>query len=211
MLVLYTDGITEAEHDPVRGELRLRAATAALTMHEPHPAVVLADAMRVGSAKDDIALLTIRRAALRPEEVVLHRWSFDAQDANRGRELQAAFRSLLLAHGMPMASMTFAETILAELLGNVVRHAPGLVEVVLDTGASSPILSVLDRGQGFQYFPKLPHDLLSERGRGLFIVSQLAEDFTVQRRRGNGSHARVVLASAGAWPENRGPEPPEPN
>lgn len=210
MLVLYTDGITEAEHDPVRGELRLRAATAALTMHEPHPAVVLADAMRVGSAKDDIALLTIRHAAVRPE-AALRRWSFDARDAERGRELQAAYRSLLVEHGLPLASMTFAETILAELLGNVVRHAPGPVEVVVDTGAPSPILSVLDRGPGFQYFPKLPHDLLSERGRGLFIVSQLAEDFTVQRRTGNGSHARVVLASAGAWPDNRGLEPPEPN
>jgi anti-sigma regulatory factor (Ser/Thr protein kinase) len=210
MLVLYTDGVTEAEHDPVRGELRLRAATAALAMHEPHPAVVLADAMRVATARDDVALLTARYSGAGTRDTLL-RWSFDARDADRGRASQAAVRESLRDRGLAAASITLAETILAELLGNVVRHAPGPVEVVLDIANANPILSVLDRGAGFAHFPKLPNDLLSERGRGLFIVSQLAEEFAVQRRTGNGSHARVVLPSVAARPAKRGPEAPGPN
>jgi hypothetical protein len=52
---------------------------------------------------------------------------------------------------------------------------------------------VLDRGPGFAFAPALPSDLLSERGRGLYIVWSLAEDFNVTQRYDGGSHARAVL------------------
>jgi hypothetical protein len=52
---------------------------------------------------------------------------------------------------------------------------------------------VLDRGPGFTFAPQLPSDLLSERGRGLYIVWSLAEDFNVTQRYDGGSHARAVL------------------
>ena len=45
--------------------------------------------------------------------------------------------------------------------------------------------------------PKLPADVLAESGRGLYIVSALAEDFSVSRRPDGGSHARAVLALDG--------------
>jgi len=41
--------------------------------------------------------------------------------------------------------------------------------------------------------PRLPTDRMSERGRGLFLVWSLAEDFSVGKRPGGGSHARAVL------------------
>ena len=88
-----------------------------------------------------------------------------------------------------------AELVFGELLGNVVRFAPGPVEIVLNwTHAAAPVLHVLDRGPGFTFAPKLPLDLLSERGRGLYIVWSLAEDFNVTPRHDGGAHARAVLA-----------------
>ncbi len=192
MLVLYTDGVTEAERDPVAGEAKLLAATRALSFADPAPASLLAEAMRAPQASDDVALVTICQQADKPGSR-LKRVTFDAGDADSGRAAQRSFRERLRRHQMPENAITFAETIFAELLGNVVRHARGIVEVALDLQAINPVLNVLDRGAGFQHFPRLPHDLLSERGRGLFIVSQLAEEFSVQLRTHGGSHARVVL------------------
>ncbi len=59
---------------------------------------------------------------------------------------------------------------------------------------------MLDRGRGFRHLPKLPADVLSERGRGLYIVSALADDFAVTRRPDGGSHARAVLSVTGCGP-----------
>jgi hypothetical protein len=75
-----------------------------------------------------------------------------------------------------------------------VRYAPGAVHVALDRTASAPVLHVLDEGRGFRHLPKLPDDVLSERGRGLYIVSAFSDDFTVTRRPHGGSHARAVLS-----------------
>jgi anti-sigma regulatory factor (Ser/Thr protein kinase) len=88
-----------------------------------------------------------------------------------------------------------AELVFGELLGNVVRYAPGPIEVMFDWSEPVPVLHVLDRGPGFTLMPRLPSDLLSERGRGLFIVWSLAEDFNVTERLDGGSHARAVLGT----------------
>ena len=191
LIVLYTDGVTEAERDPVAGEEKLKAAIATLAKHDPHPATSLADAMRVSSAHDDVALLTVSYSGL--SYATMRRWSFDAHDAAIARAVIDEFSQILSSRNVTLQAATAAETIFAELLGNVVRYAPGLVDVIVDLSGPSIVLNVLDRGPGFAYFPRLPQDLLSERGRGLFIVSQLAEEFSIQRRRDGGSHARVML------------------
>ena len=46
---------------------------------------------------------------------------------------------------------------------------------------------------GFERAPMLPGDLLSESGRGLYIVSELTDEFSVARGPHGGSHARAVL------------------
>ena len=81
-----------------------------------------------------------------------------------------------------------------ELVGNVVRYAPGSITAILDVSCPSPVLHVLDDGRGFEFRPRLPVDLLSERGRGLFLVTAFSEELSVERRRAGGSHARAVLA-----------------
>ena len=58
------------------------------------------------------------------------------------------------------------------------------------------MLHVFDEGPGFMYLPRLPRDVYAESGRGLYLVSALAEDFHVSRRSGKGSHARAVLFTA---------------
>ncbi len=88
-----------------------------------------------------------------------------------------------------------SELIFGELLSNTVRYAPGPVEVVLDWSESSTaILHFLDAGPGFVLMPRLPSDLLSERGRGLFLIWSMSEDFNVTKRADGGAHARVVLS-----------------
>jgi anti-sigma regulatory factor (Ser/Thr protein kinase) len=78
-------------------------------------------------------------------------------------------------------------------MANLVRHAPGTVELVFQRQGKGLVLHVLDKGPGFQFTPRLPVDLFSQSGRGIFLIAQLAADFSVERRPGGGSHARIVL------------------
>jgi anti-sigma regulatory factor (Ser/Thr protein kinase) len=52
---------------------------------------------------------------------------------------------------------------------------------------------VLDRGPGFTLYARLPNDVMSESGRGLFITAMLTRELSVVRRSDGGSHARAVL------------------
>jgi anti-sigma regulatory factor (Ser/Thr protein kinase) len=79
-------------------------------------------------------------------------------------------------------------------MGNAIRYAEGTIELILVRRDERIVLHVLDKGPGFQFSPRLPPDLYSEFGRGLFLISKLGTDFTVERRPGGGSHARIVLA-----------------
>lgn len=194
MLVLYTDGLTEATHDIAAGEERLHAA-----LHDPRVlaatnlARAIHDAVLADGARDDVAIFTVRRE---PEHGghAIQRWAFDAADAEAARAARHAVSQTLAEHGLSTDALGAAEVVFAELVGNVVRYAPGRAEVALDCSDAVPVLHVLDHGRGFRHLPKLPDDVLSERGRGLYIVSALADDFTVTRRPHGGSHARAVLA-----------------
>ena len=122
------------------------------------------------------------------------RWTFASSDADGARSVQDGVVVSLERRGATPDYTAMAQTILSELLGNIVRHAPGAVEVVLDRGLRRPVLHVLDRGRGFSFTPRLPIDVLAESGRGLFMIHALAAEFRIVPRRGGGSHAIVVLA-----------------
>jgi hypothetical protein len=51
----------------------------------------------------------------------------------------------------------------------------------------------MDRGLRFSHISQLPFDDLSESGRGVFLVTRMADDFTVSPRPDGGSHVRAVL------------------
>jgi anti-sigma regulatory factor (Ser/Thr protein kinase) len=88
-----------------------------------------------------------------------------------------------------------AELVFGELLGNVVRHAPGSLEISVFSNDDSIVLHVIDSGPPFALAARrLPDDVFSERGRGLFIVEQLAANVSVERVVDRGNHISVTLA-----------------
>ncbi len=196
-LLFYTDGLTESTQDVIEGERRVRAALADPRIAaRPDLARALHDDVLREGAHDDVAILAMRlepvSAALEGEH--FRRWTFDTADSATAQRARAVFASVLGEAGMFDDDVFTAELIFGELLSNAVRYAPGRVDVVLDwTGGATAILHFLDRGPGFVVIPRLPTDLLSERGRGLFLVWSLSEDFNVTKRGDGGSHVRVVL------------------
>jgi anti-sigma regulatory factor (Ser/Thr protein kinase) len=129
---------------------------------------------------------------LQPGEGTLS-WSFDAGDALAGRRVRHALVDLLRAFGYDLEARFAAELAFGELIGNVVRHCGGPVEVWLDTSRHEGVLHVLDRGRGFKHAPRLPDEDLAEGGRGLHLIDAMVGDFSVADRPGGGSHVRVVL------------------
>ncbi|MGC1379523.1 MAG: SpoIIE family protein phosphatase [Candidatus Baltobacteraceae bacterium] len=200
LLVFYTDGLIEAERNVIDGEARLRAALArAEIANASNPADSLYRAVLKSGSNDDVVVLTLRLEAPgeRSEDVdaQVHnrRWTFATQDEHAARSARHAFVAALRDGGMRDEGRDAAELVFGELLGNVVRYAPGPIDIMFDWSEAAPVLHVLDQGPGFTLSPRLPTDLLSERGRGLFIVWSLAEDFNVTERLEGGSHARAVL------------------
>lgn len=194
LLVVHTDGLTEAGRDVTAGERALhRALRNPRLLERPNVALAIHDAVLDAESKDDVAILAMRSDRRGGRDDAIRRWAFDVHDAAVARATRDAVVRALRSAGFDGDALSSVELVYAELIGNVVRYAPGPVDVVLDLSAAAPVLHVLDRGSGFRMTPRLPYDDLSERGRGLFIVNELAAEFHVLHRSGGGSHASAVL------------------
>ena len=194
LIVFYSDGLIEAERDIIRGYERLVAALGRDDIAKSsNPANALYRAVLKGGSNDDVVILTLRLGE--PHDVRALKWAFDTSEADLAHEARYSFVVALRKGGINGQQLDSAELVFGELLGNVVRFAPGPIEIIFDWSEGPPVLHVLDRGPGFTLAPKLPSDLLSERGRGLYIVWSLAEDFNVTERHDGGSHARAVLST----------------
>ncbi|GAC1412339.1 MAG: hypothetical protein NVSMB64_22570 [Candidatus Velthaea sp.] len=193
LLVFYTDGLTESTRDLIEGERRLRAALAKpAVLSAANVAQAIHDDVLFDGSHDDVAILAIRV----PHPSVadpLVRWSCHSTNGDRAAAVRHELAGILERRGASENARFVAELVLGELIGNVARYAPGKMDISLDLSGSLPVLHVLDEGEGFRYLPKLPDDVLSERGRGLYIISQMTADFTVVARGNAGSHARAVL------------------
>jgi PAS domain S-box-containing protein len=191
MLVLYTDGLIESTHNVIEGDLRLQAALSNPTIFKAEkPAVALRNALLGEGAADDVAILVVESLA----SVAARRWTFDVRDADDARRVREQVLEQLRKGSYPQNRLSTAELILAELTGNVFRHAAGPSQVVLEwDNERAPILHVIDVGPGFRFDAKPQPDLFAESGRGLYLVSSLAADVKVSQRQDGGSHARVVL------------------
>ncbi|HUN29299.1 MAG TPA: SpoIIE family protein phosphatase [Alphaproteobacteria bacterium] len=194
ILVFYTDGLVESSRDLEGGAQLLRATLAGpQIVHATHPASFIRERVLPEGARDDVAILTLR--VNRDQRVAnMRRWPFASLDAEGLSRMRREFRALLIGYGLSELRLETAELVLGELAGNVVRHAAGAVEFVLDNTGGDLVLHVIDDGPGFERAPMLPIDVMSESGRGLFIVSQLTREFSVTKRHPRGSHARAVLA-----------------
>jgi PAS domain S-box-containing protein len=185
LIAMYTDGLTEFDRDPVEGErLILEALRGEAAYASTNPARYLRDAVLAGKrVHDDVAVITL--AFGRREG-----WTFEAPDAMEAESARGAFGRWL--DGVADGDVYGATVIFGELVGNVVRHAPGPIETRAEWQGSDLVLHVLDRGRGFAPSGKLPDDGLSEGGRGFVIVDALARrvDVTASRQ---GTHVRAVL------------------
>ncbi len=114
----------------------------------------------------------------------------------------------LKRHGEPGSDFDAAELVVAESVGNAVRHTRGPVWVSLTWRATNPQMSVYDLGPGFDPAPVRrtttpaelgsgpdPVDLesLPESGRGLYIISELAPSMESRERSGEGLVLSMVL------------------
>ncbi len=191
-LVFYTDGLIESTRDVLEGEERLLASLRGdAILHTAHPAAFVRDAVLHDGVRDDVAVLTLHLGERT-------HWSFEAPDAMAAQGARASFVRALRECGGPHADYGAAELIFGELVGNVVRHAPGKIEIDLDWTQDRPVLHVLDCGIAFDLAAVLPDDIMQETGRGLFLVAALGEEFEVEAlpRRGNHIHVRLPIARA---------------
>jgi anti-sigma regulatory factor (Ser/Thr protein kinase) len=202
-LLLYTDGLTESDRAPLSGEQRMLEIFADVAADpDNRPAERIVERMMNGAAaRDDVAVLvlTVRATPDRDSRgrESLQRWTLQTHDARSVTAARRVFAAAFADHGAARDDVAIAEVVFGELVSNTVRYAAGAVEVIVDWSGPDPVLHVIDNGPGFRHIAILPPDLLSESGRGLFIVSAFTQDFRVSKGPRGGSHACAVLRMQG--------------
>jgi PAS domain S-box-containing protein len=196
-LLLYTDGLTEFDREPVDGERRLQQIFGGIGEDEQPARAIAERMMDGGTAHDDVAVMVLRIGEPLERDAhdreLLRRWSVHTDRMRDVTAARRAFGEAFGEHGATPEDVAMAELVFGELVGNATRYAPGPVDVIADWSGPDPVLHVLDEGPGFRHISILPPDLMSESGRGLFIVSALTHDFRIAKRHHGGSHARAVL------------------
>ena len=187
-VAFYTDGIIEANRTAVEGERRLLDA---LERPATAPLAALVDDLFDGEQSDDATLVLATYSGRRTSAS----WHFETDDAGSAQHARSAFCKHLALHGLPAAVISRTELVFGELVGNVVRHAPGPIQIELTFETEQVVLAVRDRGSGFvSAGDELPLDPYTEGGRGLFIVRAFAGMSPVIRPRlGGGSEVSVQI------------------
>lgn len=186
--VLYTDGLIEVERDFIEGQRRLLRSLLA----KPLDAGALVTSLTANKQQDDVAMLILSVRSL----VTHASWRFQSDDAETAHHARNAFKAHLQQRKLEPERIEAAVLVFGELVANVVRHAPGPIEVELHWENGHPILYVRDRGPSFVLKdPALPSDPLAESGRGLYLVRTFASLKTVGKRSGGGNELCVRLGS----------------
>jgi serine phosphatase RsbU (regulator of sigma subunit)/CHASE3 domain sensor protein/anti-sigma regulatory factor (Ser/Thr protein kinase) len=196
-VVLFTDGLVESERDYVKGVETLKEAIEEEYRNASHN---IAEAIQnrifaTSPPHDDAAVLflgvtTLGASAVEPKRLT---WHLDARSEKSARRVK---RALLwhLGEVAGDADLSGAELVLSELLGNVARHTPGPADVALEWRDGEATIRVYDQGPRFEP-PADNHtaDLLSEGGRGLFLVRSIAREFGVDWT-GDGNRTFAVMS-----------------
>lgn len=189
VLVLYTDGLVEVDHDLFAGE---RHFTDVLARYAGDSGQIVDETLH-GQQRDDVALLTLSvlDGLTRPS------WHFESDDAVNASDARVAFVAHLERRNIDSTLVAQAELVFGELVANVVRHAPGPIEIALTWHDTQPLLCVRDRGPRFAFSQAtLPDNDLAESGRGLFLISAVAAPPLVIARPGGGNEVVVPLPTA---------------
>jgi serine phosphatase RsbU (regulator of sigma subunit) len=177
LLVLYTDGLVERRASDIdEGLSRLQetfgpgsASRSLEDLCKATLAGVYADAQR-----DDIAVLMARLHRLTPDQHVTWKLAAELTSARRARML---VRRRLRRWGLTDLIPT-AELLASELVTNAVRYAQGGIALRL-VREGGLVCEVLDDSAAL---PRLRHASdEDERGRGLQVVSQLAQKWGARR------------------------------
>jgi anti-sigma regulatory factor (Ser/Thr protein kinase) len=189
MLVLYTDGLVECDRDALTGEDCLRRVLETdAVLHVANPAEFVERVTARRALRDDVAIIVVNFAPSRM------RWQLQADDARSAHAMRQQYlRALDALCALDDDALASCSMIFSELIGNAVRHAPGPLSASLERRGDEIALHVIDTGPGFTYFPALPHDVWSEGGRGLYLISRLARAVEVEGLPGFGSHVTVTL------------------
>jgi serine phosphatase RsbU (regulator of sigma subunit)/anti-sigma regulatory factor (Ser/Thr protein kinase) len=177
LLVLYTDGLVEKRNRDIdEGLGRLRNIFGPGSTEQPLEDLCLATLAGVyaDEHRDDIALLVARLRRIPRDHVVNWTLPSELTSASRARSL---IRRPLKRWGLTELVPT-AELLVSELVTNAVRYAQGKIglRLVLEHGL---VIEVLDDSAAL---PRLRHpDDSDERGRGLQVVSQLAQRWGARR------------------------------
>ena len=197
MLIFYTDGIVEATRDSTIGEARLqRAVESGALPFVRSSATLIASACLPPQAQDDAAILSV----CFPKTTT---WWFQADHARAAADARWAFVNQLRREGVDQEDVDIAEIIFGELVANVVRHAPGAIDIALEWSEGSAVLHVTDRGRGFSRTPRRQDDPLKETGRGLWLVEQFGGTIDIEPIEGFGTHVRVALPVRRTEPQER--------
>jgi serine phosphatase RsbU (regulator of sigma subunit)/anti-sigma regulatory factor (Ser/Thr protein kinase) len=177
LLVLYTDGLVETRGADIDdGLARLRETFGPGAAERPLEELCKATLAGVytDDQRDDIAVLLARLRRLRPDQHVTWKLAAELTSARRARLLvRRRLRRWGLAELIPIA-----ELLASELVTNAVRYAHGAIALRL-VREGGLVCEVLDDSAAL---PRLRHagdD--DERGRGLQVVSQLAQRWGARR------------------------------
>lgn len=188
LLMFYTDGLTEVDRDPIEGEAAIEALLSSdEVLFAANPARYVSRLVAGKRARDDMAVLTVRFGRTRG------RWGFDVSDSAAAYAIKRDFVTAVNEEYGETGDINACEIIFSELVGNVLRYAPGRLSLGLSADARGLWLHVMDDGPGFEGPPTLPADVWSESGRGLFLVGALAKDLTIQRLPAYGTYVKVLL------------------
>jgi serine phosphatase RsbU (regulator of sigma subunit)/anti-sigma regulatory factor (Ser/Thr protein kinase) len=177
LLVLYTDGLVERRtRDIDEGLGRLRDIFGPGSPEKPLEDLCYATLAGVyaDEHRDDIALLVARLRRIPSDHVVSWTLPSELTSASKARSLvRRPLRRWGLADLVPTT-----ELLVSELVTNAVRYAQGKIglRLILEGGL---VCEVLDESAAL---PRLRHpDDSDERGRGLQVVSQLAQRWGARR------------------------------
>ena len=127
------------------------------------------------------------------------KWSFDTRDARAAREARVEFAQHVERIYGTKADVMAAELVLGELIGNVVRYAPGPADVTAAFDSRGVTIDVADRGSGFSRpLVKSENRFLNESGRGLAIVERFARWLEIRCAKDDGCRVRARLDVAEA-------------
>ena len=174
LLVFYTDGLIEFDHDIVRGEqLLMEAVAGQLDAHAPDPSEAIVRQVILEAPQDDVAVLTLGISAQPLEHVDLVTTSAPSS----ARVIRQALRRFALGLAMDENETSDFLTASGEAISNVIEHAYGIEEGPLHVRASqdggSVVIQVVDKGRW-----RPPQETGS--GRGLTLMRALADKVEVE-------------------------------